>query len=167
MYAIRSYYVPALNVLGFLNQSREFPDGKDLNRMFPGTQNGSLASLFAWNLMNKILPVADYIVDFHTGGANRFNSSQIRISKEHPDLLDLAQIFRPRFIVLAPDREKSFREAATKAGKKIRITSYNVCYTKLLRARIITTMPKLIPATANRTIRRESCCSESFSYNFV
>lgn len=111
--------IPALNVLGFLNQSREFPDGKDLNRMFPGTQSGSLASLFAWNLMNKILPVADYIVDFHTGGANRFNSSQIRISKEHPELLELAWIFKPRFIVMAPDREKSFREAATKAGKKI------------------------------------------------
>ena len=111
--------IPALNVLGFLNQTREFPDGKDLNRMFPGSQNGSMASLFAWNLMTKILPAADYIVDFHTGGANRFNSSQIRISRDHPELLDLAKIFKPRFIVLAPDREKSFREAATKLGKKI------------------------------------------------
>ncbi|WP_163718373.1 succinylglutamate desuccinylase/aspartoacylase family protein [Mangrovibacterium lignilyticum] len=111
--------IPALNVFGFLNQTREFPDGKDLNRMFPGTQNGSMASLFAWNLMNNILPAADYIVDFHTGGTNRFNSSQIRISKEHPELFELANIFKPRFIVLAPDREKSFRQAATKLGKKI------------------------------------------------
>ena len=111
--------IPALNVFGFLNQTREFPDGKDLNRMFPGAQNGSMASLFAWNLMNKILPAADYIVDFHTGGSNRFNSSQIRISKEYPELRELAQIFNPRFIVLAPDREKSFREAATKLGKQI------------------------------------------------
>jgi len=111
--------IPALNVLGFLNQTREFPDGKDLNRMFPGTQNGSMASLFAWNLMHKILPLADYIVDFHTGGAHRFNSSQIRIGKEHPELLELAEVFKPRFIVMAPDREKSFREAATQLGKKI------------------------------------------------
>jgi len=111
--------IPALNVLGFLNQTREFPDGKDLNRMFPGSQTGSMASLFAWNLTTKILPTADYIIDFHTGGANRFNSSQIRIGKDLPDLFELAQIFRPRFIVMAPDREKSFREAATKLGKKI------------------------------------------------
>ncbi|WP_372775841.1 succinylglutamate desuccinylase/aspartoacylase family protein [Mangrovibacterium sp.] len=111
--------IPALNVFGFLNQTREFPDGKDLNRMFPGTQNGSMASLFAWNLMNNILPAADYIVDFHTGGGNRFNSSQIRVAKEHPELQELAAIFAPRFIVTAADREKSFREAATKLGKKI------------------------------------------------
>lgn len=111
--------IPALNVFGFLNQTREFPDGKDLNRMFPGAQNGSLASLFAWNLMNKIVPFADYIVDFHTGGADRFNSSQIRVSGEYPELVELAHVFRPRFIVTAPDREKSFREAATKLGKKI------------------------------------------------
>ncbi len=111
--------IPALNVLGFLNQTREFPDGKDLNRMFPGSQNGSLASLFAWNLMNKILPAADYIVDFHTGGSNRFNSSQIRIARENTELFDLARVFSARFIVVAADREKSFREAATEQGKKI------------------------------------------------
>lgn len=111
--------IPALNVFGFLNQTREFPDGKDLNRMFPGAQNGSLASLFAWNLMNRIVPAADCIVDFHTGGANRFNSSQIRISNEHPELFELAKVFKPRFIVASADREKSFRQAATQIGKKI------------------------------------------------
>ncbi|WP_423130592.1 succinylglutamate desuccinylase/aspartoacylase family protein [Gaoshiqia sp. Z1-71] len=111
--------IPALNVFGFLKQTREFPDGKDLNRMFPGNRNGSLASLFAWHLMNRILPLADYCIDFHTGGANRFNSSQIRVSKGKPELLELAGIFNPRFIVYAPDREKSFREAATQLGKKV------------------------------------------------
>ncbi|HKJ42451.1 MAG TPA: succinylglutamate desuccinylase/aspartoacylase family protein, partial [Sunxiuqinia sp.] len=48
--------IPVLNVIGFLNQSREFPDGKDLNRVFPGSKTGSLASIFAYHLMNKILP---------------------------------------------------------------------------------------------------------------
>ncbi len=111
--------IPALNVFGFLNQSRDFPDGKDLNRVFPGTKTGSLASLFAWNLMNKILPHVDYCIDFHTGGAQRFNSSQIRISKDRPELLELARVFNPRFIVYAPDREKSFRQVATQLGKKV------------------------------------------------
>lgn len=111
--------IPALNIFGFLNQTREFPDGKDLNRMFPGTKSGSLASLFAWHIMNRILPHVDYCIDFHTGGANRFNTSQIRISREKPELLELAKIFNPRFIVYAPDREKSFRQIATLHGKKI------------------------------------------------
>ena len=111
--------IPVLNVLGFLNQTREFPDGKDLNRVFPGSKAGSLASIFAYHLMHNILPHVDYCIDFHTGGANRFNSSQIRISKGDPELLELAKVFNPRFIVFAPDRERSFRQAATQVGKKV------------------------------------------------
>lgn len=111
--------IPVLNVFGFLSQTREFPDGKDLNRVFPGSKNGSLASIFAFHLMNNILPHVDYCIDFHTGGANRFNSSQIRISRGNPELLELAKVFNPRFIVFAPNRERSFRQAATHAGKSV------------------------------------------------
>ena len=39
--------IPVFNVFGYLNQQREFPDGRDLNRMFPGSADGSLASQFA------------------------------------------------------------------------------------------------------------------------
>lgn len=35
--------IPVVNVHGFLNQSRYLPDGRDLNRSFPGSQQGSLA----------------------------------------------------------------------------------------------------------------------------
>ena len=111
--------IPTVNIFGFINQTREFPDGKDLNRAFPGTKKGSLASIFAHHLMNEILPHVDYCIDFHTGGARRFNSSQIRVSKDNEELLQLAKVFNPRFIVYAPQRDKSFREAATKAGKKV------------------------------------------------
>jgi uncharacterized protein len=111
--------IPTVNIFGFINQTREFPDGKDLNRAFPGSSKGSLASIFAHHLMNEILPHVDYCIDFHTGGGRRFNSSQIRISKNDEELMKLAKIFNPRFIVSAPQREKSFREAATKAGKKV------------------------------------------------
>lgn len=111
--------IPTLNIFGFLNQTREFPDGKDLNRTFPGTKNGSLASIFAYHMMNEIIPHIDYCIDFHTGGARRFNSSQIRITKGNVELLELAKIFNPRFIVFAGQREKSFRLAATSIGKKV------------------------------------------------
>lgn len=111
--------IPTLNVFGFLNQTREFPDGKDLNRNFPGSKNGSLASIFAYHMMTEIIPHIDYCIDFHTGGAKRFNSSQIRISKGNAELLELAKIFNPKFIVFAGQREKSFRLAATSIGKKV------------------------------------------------
>jgi len=42
--------IPTVNIFGFINQTREFPDGKDLNRFFPGSPNGSLASIFAFHL---------------------------------------------------------------------------------------------------------------------
>ena len=111
--------IPVLNIFGFLNQKREFPDGKDLNRVFPGSKSGSLASIFAYHVMEKIIPHVDYCIDFHTGGSNRFNSSQIRISKGDPELLELAKVFNPRFIVYAPNREKSFRQTTTQFGKKV------------------------------------------------
>jgi predicted deacylase len=111
--------IPTLNVFGFLNQTREFPDGKDLNRSFPGSKNGSLASIFAFHMMHEIIPHIDYCIDFHTGGARRFNSSQIRISREKPELLELAKVFGPRFIVYASQRDKSFRQAANALGKKV------------------------------------------------
>ncbi len=111
--------IPTLNVFGFLNQAREFPDGKDLNRSFPGSKNGSLASIFAFHMMNEIVPHIDYCIDFHTGGAQRFNTSQIRISKNDSELLELAKVFNPRFIVYTGERDKSFRQAAADKGKKV------------------------------------------------
>jgi uncharacterized protein len=111
--------IPTLNIFGFINQTREFPDGKDLNRVFPGSSKGSLASLLAFHVMNEIIPHIDYCIDFHTGGARRFNSSQIRIPKNDNELLELASAFNPRFIVYADQREKSFRQAAMQAGKKV------------------------------------------------
>jgi len=111
--------IPTLNVFGFLNQTREFPDGKDLNRSFPGSKNGSLASIFAYRMMKEIVPHIEYCIDYHTGGAQRFNAAQIRIPKQNSELLDLARIFNPKFIVYADEREKSFRQAATAVDKKV------------------------------------------------
>ena len=39
--------IPVMNIYGFLNFSREVPDGKDINRSFPGSLTGSLASRVA------------------------------------------------------------------------------------------------------------------------
>ncbi|MAO09383.1 MAG: succinylglutamate desuccinylase [Flavobacteriaceae bacterium] len=102
--------IPILNVFGFLNAQREFPDGKDLNRKFPGTKHGSLASRVAYHFSKEIVPHADYCLDFHTGGASRFNAAQIRIKPNDDKLLGLAQIFNPPFIVYSSLLKKSYRE---------------------------------------------------------
>lgn len=85
--------IPLLNVYGFINFSREIPQGKDVNRSFPGTRTGSLASRVAYVLSKKILPLVDYGVDFHTGGDNRYNFPQIRFSKGHTEAAELAKAF--------------------------------------------------------------------------
>ncbi len=111
--------IPVVNIFGFISQTRQFPDGRDLNRVFPGTKSGSLASIFAYHLMKEIVPLADYCLDFHTGGANRFNAAQIRINQGDPESLELAKIFGAPFIIKSKRREKSYRDAAIKLGKKV------------------------------------------------
>ena len=111
--------IPVVNVFGFINQERKFPDGRDLNRVFPGSKNGPLASRFAYAIMSEIIPHIDYCIDFHTGGDTRFNYSQIRIDASDSETLALAKVFRTKFIINSPIREKSFRKSVTSLGKKV------------------------------------------------
>ncbi|MEM6724952.1 MAG: succinylglutamate desuccinylase/aspartoacylase family protein [Bacteroidota bacterium] len=111
--------IPVLNVYGFINFSREVPDGKDVNRSFPGTQRGSLASRVAWILSNKILPVIDVGLDFHTGGSSRFNYPQIRYSADDPNALELARAFAAPYTIVSKPISKSLRQTALKSGKTI------------------------------------------------
>lgn len=111
--------VPILNIYGFLNYSRQVPDGKDVNRSFPGSKNGSLASRIASMFMAEIFPIIDYGVDFHTGGGNRSNFPQIRCKAGIKEHYDLAQAFDAPFILDAPLRDKSLRKQAALKGKPI------------------------------------------------
>jgi len=106
--------IPILNIFGFLNANRALPDGRDLNRVFPGSKNGSLASRVAYYFTKKILPHADYCLDFHTGGASRFNASQIRIAPENDQLLDLAKVFNAPFTVYSSFLNKTYRSTCSK-----------------------------------------------------
>ncbi len=111
--------VPIFNILGFLNLQRELPDRRDLNRSFPGSKNGSLASQFAYHFLEEITPLADYVLDFHTGSNSRNNYSQIRCEFEDEISLNLAKVFNPPFIINSSYIHKSLREEMHKRGKKI------------------------------------------------
>ncbi len=111
--------IPVVNVFGFLNLSREFPDGRDLNRVFPGTKNGSLASRFAYQFVSKILPVADFCIDFHTGGRSRFNVAQLRVLKGDEKSMKYANIFNAPFTIYSKTISKSYRETCYKLGKMV------------------------------------------------
>lgn len=108
--------IPILNIFGFLNAERNFPDGRDLNRVFPGTKTGSLASRVAYHFTKEILPFADYCLDFHTGGAQRFNAAQIRVAPDDSNLLKLSEIFNAPFTVISSNLSKSYRFTCSKMG---------------------------------------------------
>lgn len=111
--------IPLLNVYGFNNFSRDVPDGKDVNRSFPGSPNGSMAARVAHIFTKNILPLVDFGVDFHTGGNYNYNYPQIRYSKNDPRSRELAQAFAAPFTVASATIAKSLRKSALDAGKSI------------------------------------------------
>lgn len=111
--------LPIFNIFGFLNLKRELPDGRDLNRSFPGSNNGSLAAQFAFHFMKEIAPYCDYIIDFHTGAAQRNNFPQIRCVFSDHESVELAKIFNPPFILNSSLIPKTLRESMVKRNKML------------------------------------------------
>lgn len=111
--------IPVMNIYGFLNFSRELPDGKDINRSFPGNNKGSLAARVAFNLTKTVLQEIDFGVDFHTGGANRTNFPQIRYAPDDPFAKELATAFNAPVSLASKMIDKSIRKEAFKMGKSM------------------------------------------------
>lgn len=111
--------MPLVNVYGFLSSSRTFPDGRDLNRSFPGSKKGSLASQIAYMMSSQIIPQIDYGIDFHTGGRMLSNYPQVRVDFKDKKGFELAKAFGTHFILDSPHIDKSFRKEAYKQRKHI------------------------------------------------
>ncbi len=111
--------IPILNIYGFNNFSRDVPDGKDVNRSFPGSASGSLASRVARIFTKNILPLIDFGIDFHTGGRNNYNFPQIRFTQGNETSNQLANTFAAPFTISSKTIPKSLRKTAIDAGKPI------------------------------------------------
>ena len=108
--------VPIVNVFGFIHKSRYLPDRRDLNRCFPGSEKGSLASRMANTFFTQIAKRCDYIVDLHTGAIHRTNLPQIRANLSNPETLRIAKAFATPLIVDSPLRDGSLRSEAERCG---------------------------------------------------
>jgi predicted deacylase len=111
--------VPIVNAFGFLNHSRYMPDRRDLNRSFPGSDQGSLASLLADLFMREVVLRSNYGIDLHSAGLHRTNLPQIRISPDDPELLKLAETFGPPVILVSKLREGTLRQCARDRGVRM------------------------------------------------
>lgn len=111
--------IPVINIISFLYGTRDLPDGRDLNRCFPGSKNGSLGSRIAHDLMETIIPQIDFGVDFHTGGAKISNFPQIRCVFSDSKNLVLGKVFGAPLVINSPFRENTLRQSAARLGKHI------------------------------------------------
>lgn len=65
----RLILIPALNLPAILAGTRLSPiDGVNLNRAFPGKYNDTVTGLIAHYLTNVLFPLADVVMDLHSGG---------------------------------------------------------------------------------------------------
>jgi len=108
--------VPIVNMYGFISQNRYLPDRRDLNRSFPGSSNGSLASQLADLFVKEIVKRSDFGIDLHSGSNNRTNLPQIRADLSIDRIKDLAQVFGAPVILDSRIRSGSLRDVASDMG---------------------------------------------------
>jgi predicted deacylase len=111
--------IPIVNAFGFINHSRYLPDRRDLNRMFPGSASGPLASRLAHQFMSEIVLRSDLGIDLHSAAIHRINYPQVRVSPDNERTMELAKIFGSPIIMRSPIRDGSLRQAAADAGKDV------------------------------------------------
>jgi predicted deacylase len=65
----RVIILPAHHFPACLAGTRTSPlDGRDINRAFPGDPAGSFAQVLAHYVANRLVPIADAVMDIHSGG---------------------------------------------------------------------------------------------------
>ena len=111
--------VPVVNVHGFNRGDRYLPDRRDLNRSFPGSRRGSLASRIAHLMMTEIIARCSVGIDLHTGSDHRINLPQIRADLDDERTLELARIFAAPVAIDSKTRDGSLRQAATEVGSAV------------------------------------------------
>ena len=104
--------VPIVNVFGFINRSRYLPDRRDLNRSFPGREQGSIAARLARLVAEEIVARSDYGIDLHTGAVGRTNYPQIRANLRDPVVRAMAEAFGAPAIIDSSLKDGSLRQHA-------------------------------------------------------
>ena len=107
---------PVVNIFGFETHDRYLPDRRDLNRSFPGSAQGSMASRLAHTIMNQIVRQCDYGIDLHSASDKRTNYPNIRGDLRDPEIEKLAEAFGCELLVNGKGPEGSMRRTASDAG---------------------------------------------------
>jgi predicted deacylase len=102
--------VPIVNVYGFVGHARNLPDRRDLNRSFPGSAHGSMASRLAHRFVSEVVEKSSHGIDLHTGAIHRANLPQIRACLDDDETQRLARAFGAPVVLDADVRDGSLRQ---------------------------------------------------------
>lgn len=106
--------VPVVNLPGYRSKSRYFPDGRDLNRQFPGDPKGSTTRRVAAQVWQYLVEDSDGIIDLHSAAKGRSNMPQIRVDLTHASSYLLAKSFGVEIILDSKPPKGSLRRTANK-----------------------------------------------------
>ena len=110
--------VPVVNVPGYLNNTRHFNDGSDLNRVMPGRSDGTSAQVYAHRFLERVVAHLDYLLDLHTASFGRINTLYVRADMQDPVTRWMAQSQHPQIILHNPGADGTLRGAAMDRGVK-------------------------------------------------
>ena len=108
--------VPLANPSAVLSGTRYGPDGRDLNRQFPGNKKGNWSRRLAHTLFHQIVIKCDMIVDLHTAPSSRLNIPHIRVDLENKKAKKMAQLFGLQLILHSKGSNGTLRNAAMEYG---------------------------------------------------
>lgn len=112
-------FAPIVNVYGVMTLSRYLPDRRDLNRSFPGSVKGSIASRIAKIFFDEIVSKCDLGIDLHTGSIHKSNLPQVRTNLNNEYTLKLAHAFEAPVVLHSELRDGSLRAEAQENGTPI------------------------------------------------
>ena len=106
--------VPVVNLPGYRMHSRYLPDGRDLNREFPGNEMGNTTARVAHRVWSELVSGSDYVIDLHSAARGRTNLPQVRADLAHPRSNVLARSFGIEVILDSRGPRGSLRRAANR-----------------------------------------------------
>ena len=102
-----------------MNLSRYLPDRRDLNRSFPGSIKGSLASRVAKTFFDEVVLRCDLGIDLHTASIHKSNLPQVRTNIDNEYTFKLAKAFGAPVVLHSELRDGSLRGTAQDSGVPI------------------------------------------------
>ena len=108
--------LPIANVPGFNLHSRYLPDRRDLNRLFPGQENGSEGSRLAWRIWQSFIQDADFGIDIHSASYNRWNYPHVRGNMRLEIVRKMASSFGTKIVIHSKGVKGSLRREAAMRG---------------------------------------------------